>query len=92
MNVIDEAASRLTRKGVGGRPYIGPKAQTPMEETLWEKTHLEASRRGIAHSEVIREVLYSGMLATGRATGPEVSHACDACGIDYNALAQKLGK
>lgn len=40
-----------------GRPYIGPKVQTKLEEDLHRYVRAEASSRGVTVSEVWREIL-----------------------------------
>lgn len=69
------AARRATRMGVGGRRYIGPKAQTTVEEMFWQRVEGEAAREGCAMSDIWREVIYAGLLATKRATRAEVREA-----------------
>jgi len=74
------AAQRATRMGVGGRKYIGPKAQTTVDETLWKRVEEEARESGCAMSDVWRDVIYEGMVATKRATRAEVGAAVGAGG------------
>ena len=67
------ADDRPTRRGRGGRRYIGPKAQTAVDEELWLRVEAEAANRKCEMSEVWREVIYAGMVATDRATSAEVA-------------------
>lgn len=80
------ASARPTRQGRGGRRYMGPKAQTTVDEAFWERTFAEAVSRDEPHTAVWREVIYAGMLATRRAKPAEVEAACVAAGIDPSAV------
>jgi hypothetical protein len=66
----------------GGRAYIGPKAQSTVHETFFDRAAIEATDRRIAMTDVWREVIYAGLLRTGRATRAEVREACVLVGID----------
>lgn len=69
----DNAANtRPTRQGIGGRRYIGPKAQSTVDERFWARVDLEAQDRECPMSDVWREVIYAGLVATKRATQSEV--------------------
>ena len=67
--------TRPTRQGAGGRPYIGPKAQTTVDEKLWDRIEDEAKGLNCAMSDVWREVIYAGLVATNRATPAEIRAA-----------------
>lgn len=76
----------------GGRPYIGPKAQSSVHQDLWDRTFAEAEARGVPHTDVWREVIYAGLLATRRATRAEIESACELVGIDHTgAIGAVLG-
>lgn len=90
VDVIAAAAEKPSRLGAGARRYIGPKAQTTIDERLWQRTFREAEKRGLTHTAVMREIVYAGILATGRATEADVSAACSACGIDFERVLHLL--
>lgn len=46
--------------GPPGRPYIGPKAQTAVEELFHQYVRAEAKSRGVRPSVVWREIIVSG--------------------------------
>lgn len=88
MDAIAEAAQRPTRVGHGGRYYIGPKAQTTVDERFHVRVENEAERAEAPMTTVWREVLYAGLLATGRATRAEIHEACQAIGMDFPKLGE----
>lgn len=61
-----QASERPTRLGRGGRKYIGPKAQAAVPDLYFESVDKEASARAVDMSDVWREVIEAGMIATGR--------------------------
>jgi len=70
----------------GGRKYIGPKAQTSVHEAFYDRVCIEATDRAVPFMDIWREVIYAGLLATGRATRAEVKEACGAVGISFARL------
>lgn len=70
----------------GGRKYIGPKAQTSVHETFYDRVCVEATDRAVPFTDVWREVIYAGLMATGRASRAEVREACAVLGMDFGSL------
>jgi hypothetical protein len=86
-NSVLRARPRPARRGTGGgRAYIGPKAQSSVHESFFERTMVEAVDRKCPLTDVWREVIYAGLLRTGRATRAEIAEACALVGIDFAAL------
>jgi hypothetical protein len=61
-----EAIQRPTRLGRGGRKYIGPKAQAAVPDLYFDTVEKEATATAVDMSDVWREVIEAGMIATGR--------------------------
>ena len=87
LRVVLPVPNRPTRQGRPGRKYIGPKAQTAVDECFFERAAVEAVDREIPLTDVWREVIYAGLLKTGRATLAEVREACSHAGIDPRRLS-----
>lgn len=64
--MLTEQGIRPTRRGAGGRRYIGPKAQTAVPEQYYTTIEAEAEQRECDLSDVWREVIEAGMIASGR--------------------------
>jgi hypothetical protein len=58
-----------------GRPAIGPKAQSAIDGDLYIRIREEAEQYGMPLSDIWREVIYAGLVATGRASQAEVDAA-----------------
>lgn len=69
-----------------GRRYIGPKAQAAVHEEFFNRVVVEATDRVVPTTDVWREVIYAGLLRTGRATQAEIREACALVGINFTAL------
>jgi hypothetical protein len=85
-NDILPVPNRPTWQGVPGRRYIGPKAQTAVHEAFYDRIAIEATDRRVPLTDVWREVIYAGLLRTGRASRAEVKEACSIVGIDPSTL------
>lgn len=70
----------------GGRPYIGPRAQTSVHEAFFNRVVAESLNRDIPMADVWREVIYAGLVRTGRATPAEAREACSIVGLDPKTL------
>jgi hypothetical protein len=92
MDVVAEAAARPTRVGYGGRYYIGPKAQTTVDERFHARAFVEAEKAGTPMTAVWREVLYAGLLATGRASRAEIAEACEVLGMEFPTFSLPVGE
>jgi hypothetical protein len=57
-----------------------------VHEAFFDRIAIEATDRGVPLTDVWREVIYAGLLKTGRASRAEVREACSAVGIDPSAL------
>lgn len=80
--------NRPTLNGTwSGRRYIGPKAQAAVHEEFFSRVAVEATDRRTPLTDVWREVIYAGLLRTGRATRAEIREACALAGIDFAALS-----
>lgn len=60
---------RLAPPRLGGRRYIGPKAQTAVPDEDFLIVEKEAEERGVNLADVWREIIDAGMEATGRRLG-----------------------
>jgi hypothetical protein len=92
VDVIKEAAARPSRQGIGGRYYVGPKAQTTVDEQLFAVVEREATARGLPMTAVWREVVYAGLLATRRASRTQIEAACEVVGIDCSGNIGEIGQ